>query len=111
MNYMPPHQSPATLLKLQLLSGSFVIMPIILSCESFSMPTYNLACILTCSHLDLLQVSLLINKQTGEEEEKEGKGGRERNLWTTHSENEALIHCSILIGSSANMKESRRSRS
>ena len=41
--------------------------------------------------LDLLQVSLLINKQTGgkKKKKKEGKGGGERDLWTTCSENEA----------------------
>ena len=44
--------------------------------------------------VDLLQVSLLINEQTGGEKKKktEGKGGGERDLWTTRSENEALIH-------------------
>ena len=40
--------------------------------------------------MDLLQVSLLINKQTGGKKKKktEGKGEGERDLWTTHSENE-----------------------
>ena len=44
--------------------------------------------------VDLLQVSLLIYKQTGGMKKKktEGKGGGERDLWTTRSENEALIH-------------------
>ena len=41
--------------------------------------------------MDLLQVSLLINIQTGGKKEKkrEEKGGGERDLWTTRSENEA----------------------
>ena len=51
----------------------------------------NLA--LFSSIMDLLQVSLLINKQTGGKKKKkrEGKGGGggERDLWTKRSENEA----------------------
>ena len=42
--------------------------------------------------VDLLQVSLLANKQTGGKKKKkkrDGKGGGERDLWTTRSENEA----------------------
>ena len=40
--------------------------------------------------MNLLQVSLLINKQTGGKKNKkrEGKGGGERDLWITCSENE-----------------------
>ena len=40
--------------------------------------------------MDLLQVSLLINKQTGWKKKKkmEGKGGGERDLWNTCSKNE-----------------------
>ena len=39
--------------------------------------------------MDLLQVSLLINKQTGEKtKERAGKREEERDLWTTLSENE-----------------------
>ena len=40
--------------------------------------------------VDLLQVSLLINTQTGEGKKKkrERKGEGERDLWTTRSENE-----------------------
>ena len=40
--------------------------------------------------MDLLQVSLLISKQTGGEQRKkrEGKREGERDLWTTRSENE-----------------------
>ena len=40
--------------------------------------------------MDLLQVSLLINKQIGGKQKKtEGKGGGERELRTKRSENEA----------------------
>ena len=44
----------------------------------------------SCFQVDLLQVSLLINKQTGGKKKKkmEGKGGGEWDLWTTCSENE-----------------------
>ena len=39
--------------------------------------------------VELLQVSLLINKQMGRKKKKrEGKRGGERDLWTTRSENE-----------------------
>ena len=49
---------------------------------------------MSCIHVDLLQGSLLINKQTGGKKKKkmEGKGAGKRDLWTTRSENEALIH-------------------
>ena len=40
--------------------------------------------------MDLLQVSLLINKQTGRKKKKrEGKREGERTLWTKRSENES----------------------
>ena len=48
-----------------------------------------------CQILDLLQLSLLINKQPGGKKKKkgegegEGGGGGERDLWTMRSENEA----------------------
>ena len=39
--------------------------------------------------MDLLQISLLINKQTrGDKKKREGKREGERDLWTTRSENE-----------------------
>ena len=42
-------------------------------------------------HVDSLQVSLLINKQTGgkQKKERERKREGERDLWPTRSENEA----------------------
>ena len=45
-------------------------------------------CLQAYCKLDLLQVSLLINKQTGEKKKTEEIRGGERDLWTTRSENE-----------------------
>ena len=48
------------------------------------------AFLLVSSRLDLLQISPLINKQTGGKKKKrEEKREGERDLWTTRSENEA----------------------
>ena len=54
------------------------------NCYNFKKPS-------VLAQLDLLQVSLLINKQTGGKKKKkrEGKGEGERDLWTTRFENEA----------------------
>ena len=68
----------------------------------------------TTHNLDLLQVSLLINKQTGGKKKKkrEGKGvWRARLVDYAFRKRGSAFTCSILIGSSTDMKESRRSTS
>ena len=63
--------------------------------------------------LDLLQVSLLINKQTGGRRRRKGRGRGRRARLVDYAlrKRGSIFTCSSLIGSSANMKESRRSRS